>query len=95
MSTQAKAWLPKLAVVASFFCPFFSSAQDVHHSDISGVAMGMLLFLVSSGFSLIFGFMSVLNMAHGALFAWGAYIGFSAFTLINKWTGWGGSDRSS
>jgi branched-chain amino acid transport system permease protein len=54
--------------------------------------MGMLLFLVSSGFSLIFGFMSVLNMAHGALFAWGAYIGFSAFTVINKWTGWGASD---
>jgi branched-chain amino acid transport system permease protein len=36
--------------------------------------------------------MSVLNMAHGALFAWGAYIGFSAFNLLNKWTGWGGSD---
>jgi branched-chain amino acid transport system permease protein len=59
---------------------------------VSGVAMGMLLFLVSSGFSLIFGFLSVLNLAHGALFTWGAYIGFTAFSLINKWTGWGGPD---
>jgi len=59
---------------------------------ISGLAMGMLLFLVASGFSLIFGFLSVLNLAHGALFTWGAYIGFTSFTLINQWTGWGGSD---
>jgi branched-chain amino acid transport system permease protein len=29
---------------------------------------------------------------HTARFSPGAYIGFSAFTLINKWTGWGGSD---
>lgn len=59
---------------------------------ISGLAMGMLLFLVASGFSLIFGFLSVLNLAHGALFTWGAYIGFTSFTLINQWTGWGRSE---
>jgi branched-chain amino acid transport system permease protein len=93
MSTQQKAWVPKLAVVAIFLLPvLFISPKTYITLTISGVAMGMLLFLVSSGFSLIFGFMSVLNMAHGALFAWGAYIGFSAFTVINKWTGWGGSD---
>ncbi|MFC1882761.1 branched-chain amino acid ABC transporter permease, partial [Thermodesulfobacteriota bacterium] len=46
---------------------------------IAGLAMGMLLFLIASGVSIIFGLMDVLNFAHGALFAWGAYVGFSVF----------------
>ena len=52
---------------------------------IAGLAMGMLLFLVASGVSIIFGLMDVLNFAHGALFAWGAYVGFSVFQLLMKW----------
>ncbi|MCP4666809.1 MAG: branched-chain amino acid ABC transporter permease [Deltaproteobacteria bacterium] len=52
---------------------------------IAGFAMGMLLFLVASGVSIIFGLMDVLNFAHGALFAWGAYVGFSVFGYLMKW----------
>jgi branched-chain amino acid transport system permease protein len=52
---------------------------------IAGLAMGMLLFLVASGVSIIFGLMDVLNFAHGALFAWGAYVGFSVFKLLRNW----------
>ena len=52
---------------------------------IAGLAMGMLLFLVASGVSIIFGLMDVLNFAHGALFAWGAYVGFSVFGYLMKW----------
>ncbi len=52
---------------------------------IAGLAMGMLLFLVASGVSIIFGLMDVLNFAHGALFAWGAYVGFSVFQTLMKW----------
>ena len=52
---------------------------------IAGLAMGMLLFLVASGLSIIFGLMDVLNFTHGALFAWGAYVGFSVFQLLMKW----------
>jgi branched-chain amino acid transport system permease protein len=52
---------------------------------IAGLAMGMLLFLVASGVSIIFGLMDVLNFAHGALFAWGAYVGFSVFQCLMKW----------
>lgn len=59
---------------------------------ISGLAMGMLLFLVASGFSLIFGFMDVLNFAHGAFFAWGAYVGYSAMSWFNGWLGWAESE---
>lgn len=52
---------------------------------IAGLAMGMLLFLVASGVSIIFGLMDVLNFAHGALFAWGAYVGFTVFGYLMKW----------
>lgn len=41
----------------------------------AGLAFGMLLFMVAAGMTVIFGLMDVLNMAHGALFALGAYTG--------------------
>lgn len=41
---------------------------------INGLALGVPLFLVASGLSLIYGVMGVLNFAHGALFAVGAYV---------------------
>jgi branched-chain amino acid transport system permease protein len=93
MNLPWRSWLPKFIVVAVFLSPLlFISPKTYVTLTISGLAMGMLLFLVASGFSLIFGFLSVLNLAHGALFTWGAYIGFTSFTLINRWTGWGGAD---
>jgi branched-chain amino acid transport system permease protein len=93
VNSAGKKWLPTLIVLAIFLFPIlFIHPKTYITLTISGLAMGMLLFLVSSGFSLIFGFLSVLNLAHGALFTWGAYIGFTSFTLINKWTGWGGPD---
>ena len=93
MNPLWKRWLPTLMVLAIFLSPLILINPKTYITiTISGLAMGMLLFLVSSGFSLIFGFLSVLNLAHGALFTWGAYIGFTSFTLINKWTGWGGPD---
>jgi len=93
MNQEWKRWFPKFFVLAIFLSPLILVNPKTYITlTISGLAMGMLLFLVASGFSLIFGFLSVLNLAHGALFTWGAYIGFSAFTLMNKWTGWGGSD---
>lgn len=45
---------------------------------INSVALGGLLFLLSSGFSLIFGLMRIPNLMHGSFFMFGAYIGFSA-----------------
>lgn len=93
MNPLWKRGLSTLIVVAIFLSPLLLINPKTYITlTLSGLAMGMLLFLVSSGFSLIFGFLSVLNLAHGALFAWGAYIGFTSFTIINKWTGWGSSD---
>ena len=45
---------------------------------LNSFALGGLLFLLSSGFSLIFGMMRIANLTHGALFMLGAYFGVSA-----------------
>src|SRR5207237_8926299 len=42
---------------------------------INGIVTGMILALVASGLTLIFGIMDVVNFAHGELFMLGAYIG--------------------
>ncbi|MBA3995605.1 MAG: branched-chain amino acid ABC transporter permease [Candidatus Accumulibacter sp.] len=43
---------------------------------IIGLSLGMLLFLLASGLTLIFGMLGVINFAHGALYMLGAYIAF-------------------
>ena len=58
---------------------------------VAGLAMGMLIFLVASGLTLIFGLMDVLNFAHGALFSWGAYAGFTVAVAVNARWGWAAS----
>jgi branched-chain amino acid transport system permease protein len=42
---------------------------------LNGVSYGMILFIIASGLSIIFGVMGILNLSHGALYALGAYIG--------------------
>lgn len=53
-------------------------AQGIH-----GLAYGMVLFLVASGLTLIFGMMGVLNLAHAAFFMLSAYFGYQ----VLAWTG--------
>lgn len=53
---------------------------------INGLATGMLVFLIASGLTLIFGLMSVLNFAHGGLFAWGAYAGVWFYSITSSFT---------
>lgn len=53
-------------------------AQGIH-----GLAYGMVLFLVSSGLTLIFGMMGILNIAHAAFFMLAAYFGYQ----FVAWTG--------
>ena len=76
------------AAVVLFILPLMWIPGKIYLTlTVAGFAMGMLIFLVASGLSIIFGLMDVLNFAHGALFAWGAYIGFSVFKLLRTWVG--------
>ncbi|HLJ21834.1 MAG TPA: branched-chain amino acid ABC transporter permease [Stellaceae bacterium] len=53
---------------------------------LNGVQYGLLLFLVASGLTLIFGIMGVINLAHGSFYMMGAYLAFSLTELTgNLW----------
>jgi branched-chain amino acid transport system permease protein len=43
---------------------------------MNGIQYGLLLFLVSSGLTLVFGIMGVINLAHGAMYMVGAYLAY-------------------
>src|SRR5208282_5456433 len=52
---------------------------------VAGLTMGVMLFMVASGLTLIFGLMDVLNFAHAAFVAVGAYV---AVTVLQPLAGW-------
>lgn len=53
---------------------------------VNSITMGGLLFLLSAGFSLIFGLMRIPNLTHGALFMLGAYFGVTFLRMeLNFW----------
>jgi branched-subunit amino acid ABC-type transport system permease component len=60
-------------------------------SVLNGFAIGFLLFILAVGLSLVFGMMDVLNLAHGALFLGGAYLGASLGGGGASWTGFLGA----
>jgi len=49
---------------------------------LNGISFGLLLFLLASGLTLIFGLMRVANIAHGSYYLLGAYVGLS----VMRWT---------
>src|SRR5262249_6625046 len=53
---------------------------------IAGLTMGIMLFMVAAGLTLIFGLMDVLNFAHAAFVALGAYIAVSVLQPLAGWT---------
>ena len=51
----------------------------------SGLIIGLLLFLVAAGLTLIFGVLGVINFTHGAFYMIGAYFAYTAFGLTNSY----------
>lgn len=52
----------------------------------TGLSLGMLYVLLALGLSIIFGLLTVVNFAHGAMFMWGAYAGVATMALTgNFW----------
>lgn len=51
---------------------------------VIGLSRGMILFIVASGLTLIFGVLRINNFAHGSLYMLGAYLGYSVSALFNK-----------
>jgi branched-chain amino acid transport system permease protein len=56
---------------------------------IAGLAMGMMIFLMASGLSLIFGLMDVLNFGHSAFISFGAFIAAAVLSALASWVNGG------
>ena len=56
-------------------------------SMLNGVSYGLLLFMLSSGLTLIFSMMGVLNFAHASFYMVGAYVGYTVARLTGFWPG--------
>ena len=52
---------------------------------LNGLTYAGLLFVIASGFTLIFGLMRVVNMSHGAFYLLGAYVGYSVQQQTGNW----------
>jgi branched-chain amino acid transport system permease protein len=52
---------------------------------VAGLSMGMMIFLMASGLSLIFGLMDVLNFGHSAFISFGAFIAASVLAALAAW----------
>ncbi|MDA4847726.1 branched-chain amino acid ABC transporter permease [Hoeflea poritis] len=55
------------------------------NATFGGITLGALYFLVASGFTLIFGLMRNVNLAHGSLYLLGGYIGFEVSEATGSW----------
>jgi branched-chain amino acid transport system permease protein len=51
---------------------------------LNGLQLGVLLFLLSAGLTLVFGIMNVVNLAHGSLYMMGAYFAAAAFNAFGN-----------
>ena len=55
---------------------------------LNGLQFGLMLFLLSTGVTLIFGVMGLVNIAHGAMFTLGAFLGFAVGERYGLIAGW-------
>ena len=81
---QPLALVPALALLA---LPLVGSGSTWLTLTVAGLAMGMIIFIIASGLTLVFGLMDVLNFGHGVFIALGAFVATSVFGVMGDWTG--------
>lgn len=84
LSVLGLAWL-MFAVWPPAFEAVFGRKRLFVSTVLNGITLGGLYFLVSCGFSLIFGLMKNVNLAHGTLYLLGGYIGYSVQAATGSW----------
>jgi branched-chain amino acid transport system permease protein len=93
MSTSLKQidldWKPLALVplLALGVLPFVGSPSTWLTLTVAGLAMGMIIFIIASGLTLVFGLMDVLNFGHGVFIALGAFVATSVLGGMADWTG--------
>jgi len=67
------------------FEDIFGKKQIFINALFNGITLGGLYFLVATGFTLIFGLMRNVNLAHGSLYLFGGYMGYEAGDWTGSW----------
>lgn len=80
--------VPVLLVLAlgAIALPLVGSFSTWVTLTFAGLAMGMIIFIVASGMTLVFGLMDVLNFGHGLFIAIGAYMASTVLGSMADWT---------
>ncbi|MDH0091536.1 branched-chain amino acid ABC transporter permease [Achromobacter mucicolens] len=80
--------MPVLLVLAlaAIALPLVGSFSTWVTLTFAGMAMGMIIFIVASGMTLVFGLMDVLNFGHGLFIAIGAYMAATVLGSMADWT---------
>ena len=81
-------WKPLalVPVLAAVVVPFIGSGSTWLTLTVAGLAMGMIIFIIASGLTLVFGLMDVLNFGHGVFIALGAYVAATVLGSMGDWT---------
>ncbi|MFD0666299.1 branched-chain amino acid ABC transporter permease [Ramlibacter sp. MAHUQ-53] len=81
-------WKPLALVplLALAVWPFIGSASTWATLTVAGLAMGMIIFVIASGLTLVFGLMDVLNFGHGVFIALGAFVATSVLGAMGDYT---------
>ncbi|MDP2035492.1 MAG: branched-chain amino acid ABC transporter permease, partial [Polaromonas sp.] len=77
------ALVPLLAVLVF---PLIGSGSTWITLTVAGLAMGMIIFIIASGLTLVFGLMDVLNFGHGVFIALGAFVATSVLGAMSDYT---------
>jgi branched-chain amino acid transport system permease protein len=81
-------WKPLALVpaLALLVLPFIGSGSTWVTLTVAGLAMGMIIFIIASGLTLVFGLMDVLNFGHGVFIALGAFVATSVLGSMADYT---------
>jgi branched-chain amino acid transport system permease protein len=77
------ALVPALALIA---LPAVGSGSTWITLTVAGLAMGMIIFIIASGLTLVFGLMDVLNFGHGVFIALGAFVATTVLASMTSYT---------
>ena len=80
--------LALLAAVALLAWPLVGSPSTWVTLTAAGLAMGLIIFIIASGLTLVFGLMDVLNFGHGVFIATGAFMAVTVMTGVPAVTAW-------
>lgn len=81
-------WKPValVPVLALLVLPLIGSPSTWLTLTVAGLAMGMIIFIIASGLTLVFGLMDVLNFGHGVFIALGAFVATSVLGSMGDYT---------